>query len=396
MLLLYILWDDWPILRISGSNEQLQHQLEYILLKPDCHRWCISKMQSLEERYAIKFCFKLRKMPQKRMEGFRLPLDYLTWIEHQFLSVIRDSRKAGNLWGVMTSVGGVRKSIHQSWMAKGLGLRLGLRCWGFEGVQEEIPWEETSTLKIGSGISTKTMHQSSTRSLSQTIWPRWESRQLVILPRVQTLLPVTFGYCLSSEAVVMRQLRGWRRLWRRSLTPSHKRTSKCQYEKSLETYRMALVYIYIPVILFKNFSRMRLCLVGYLSIETASDDWRKSPAIAARELDWLIPRASGDHLAWSFGVILIGPEAFFCPPVVSGPGPTEKTGHTLCGAWEIAIYIYIYIYIYMYICVCVYVLLSNAKSWIRHQVFFKRSTTGLNLVFSAHRTVGMIRLTSNV
>ena len=36
MLLLYILWDDWPIFMISGSNEQLQQQLEYTLLKPDC------------------------------------------------------------------------------------------------------------------------------------------------------------------------------------------------------------------------------------------------------------------------------------------------------------------------------------------------------------------------
>ena len=27
-LLLYILWDDWPIFMISGSNEQLQQQLE--------------------------------------------------------------------------------------------------------------------------------------------------------------------------------------------------------------------------------------------------------------------------------------------------------------------------------------------------------------------------------
>ena len=35
MLLLYILWDDWPIFMISGSNEQLQQQLEYTLLKPD-------------------------------------------------------------------------------------------------------------------------------------------------------------------------------------------------------------------------------------------------------------------------------------------------------------------------------------------------------------------------
>ena len=69
------------------------------------------------------------------------------------------------------------------------------------------------------------MHQSSTPSLSQTIWPRWASRQFLTLLIVQTLLPVTFGYSLSSEAVVMRQLRRWTRLWRRSLTRSHKRTS---------------------------------------------------------------------------------------------------------------------------------------------------------------------------
>ena len=66
MLLLYILWDDWPIFMISASNEQLQQQLEYTLLKSDCHSWWISKMQSghedtLEEWYAIKFCFKLGK-----------------------------------------------------------------------------------------------------------------------------------------------------------------------------------------------------------------------------------------------------------------------------------------------------------------------------------------------
>ena len=66
MLLLYILWDDWPIFMISGSNELLQQQLEYIQLKPDCHSWWISKIQSgredtLEEIYAIKFRLKLGK-----------------------------------------------------------------------------------------------------------------------------------------------------------------------------------------------------------------------------------------------------------------------------------------------------------------------------------------------
>ena len=135
---------------ISASNEQLQQQLEYTLLKPDCRSWWISKMQSdtLEERYAIKLCSKHRKIPQKHMECFRLLLNHIAWIEHQFLSGIRDSRKAGSLWGMMRDVGGVWKSIDQSWLAKGLGL--GLLCGSFKGVQEEIPSEETSTLQIGS------------------------------------------------------------------------------------------------------------------------------------------------------------------------------------------------------------------------------------------------------
>ena len=81
-------------------------------------------------------------MPQELMEFF----DHLAWIKHQFLSGIRDSRKAGSLWGMMRGVGGVKKSIHKSWLAKGLGLL----CWGFKGVQKEIPSEEASTLQIGS------------------------------------------------------------------------------------------------------------------------------------------------------------------------------------------------------------------------------------------------------
>ena len=116
-LLQYILWDDWPILMISSVNEQLQQELEYTLLKPDCHSWLISKIQSgrEEERYAIKFCLNLVKMPQKCMECFRLLFDHLAWIEHQFLSGIRDSKKARSLWRMMRGVGGVRKSTHQSW-----------------------------------------------------------------------------------------------------------------------------------------------------------------------------------------------------------------------------------------------------------------------------------------
>ena len=63
------------------------------------------------------------------MKCFRLLFDHLAWIEHQFLSGIRDSRKAWSLWWVMRGVGGVRKSIDQSWLAKVLVIL----CWGFKG-----------------------------------------------------------------------------------------------------------------------------------------------------------------------------------------------------------------------------------------------------------------------
>ena len=123
-------------------------------------------------------------MPQKRMEYFRLLLEHPAWIEHQFLSGISDSRKAGSLWEMMRGVVGVKKSIHHSWLAK--GLRLGLLCWGFKGVQEETPREEASSRSNWlSDISTRTMHQSTTPSLTQTVWPRWTSRQFLSLPIVK-------------------------------------------------------------------------------------------------------------------------------------------------------------------------------------------------------------------
>ena len=151
MLLLYILWDDWPIFMISGSNEQLQQQLEYTLLKPDCHSWWISKMQSdtLEERYTIKFSFKIGK---NATETYRMLQTAFGASCMNRASVFewhkRFKEYSGSLWGMLRGVGGVKKSIHQSWLAKGLGL--GLLCWVFKIVQEEIPLEEASTLQIGS------------------------------------------------------------------------------------------------------------------------------------------------------------------------------------------------------------------------------------------------------
>ena len=86
-------------------------------------------------------------MPRKRMECFGLLFDHLAWIEHQFLCGKRDSRKAGSLWGMTRDVGGVTKSIHQSWGAKALGL--GLLCSGFKGVQEKFRLKRPAIFKSG-------------------------------------------------------------------------------------------------------------------------------------------------------------------------------------------------------------------------------------------------------
>ena len=151
ILLLYILWDDRPIFMISASNEQLQQQLEFTLLKPNCHSWWISKMQSgredtLEERYAIKLCFKRGKNTTETYGMLQTAFgassmnraSVFEWHTRfkEGRESVRDDESCG--W----------KSIHHSWLAKGLGL--GLLCWGFKGVQEEIPREEASTPQIGS------------------------------------------------------------------------------------------------------------------------------------------------------------------------------------------------------------------------------------------------------
>ena len=149
MLLLYILWDDWPIFMISGSNEQLQQQWEYTLLKPDCHSWWISKIQSgrQEERYAIKLCFKLGK---KAIETYEMLQTAFRPSCMNGASVFEWHKRSKEGRESVRGLGGVRKSIHQSWLVKELGIGLGLLCWGFKGVQIEIPSEVASTHQIGS------------------------------------------------------------------------------------------------------------------------------------------------------------------------------------------------------------------------------------------------------
>ena len=238
MLLLYLLWDDWTIFMISGSNEQLQQQLKYTLLKPDFHSWWISKMQSgredtLEERYAIKLFFKLGKNVTEtygklqtafgvscmnRASAFEWHKGFKDGRES-----VRDGEKCGRVKEVNTpELISQRIRVRVTMISFLCLMAYQLFLWGY---YVEVLREFSQRFKSGQWHFYLDMHQSSTPSLSQTIWPRWASRQFYTLPIVQTLLLETIGYSLSSEAVVMRQLRRWKQLCRRSLTRSYKRTS---------------------------------------------------------------------------------------------------------------------------------------------------------------------------
>ena len=142
MLLLYVFWDDCPIFMISPSKEQLEQQSKYTLLKPDCHSWWISKMQSgrvdtLEERYAIKFSLKRGKNATETygmlQTAFRPSCmnraKVLEWHKRfkEARESVRDDERCGRSKEVNTPQ---------------------LVGWGFKGVQEEIPRKEASTLQI--------------------------------------------------------------------------------------------------------------------------------------------------------------------------------------------------------------------------------------------------------
>ena len=187
----------------------------------------VTKMQSgcedtLEEWYAIKFCFKLGKHATKMYGMFQTAFllscmnraSIFEWHKRfkEGMESVRDGERSGRSKEVNTpELIGQRVRVTMLRLEGGLG-------------RDSFGRGQHSSNRV-SGISTGTMHQSTTPSLSQTIWPRWASRQFLTLLIVHNLLPVTFAHSLSSEAVVMRQLRRWKRLWWRSLTHSHKRTS---------------------------------------------------------------------------------------------------------------------------------------------------------------------------
>ena len=124
-LLLYILWDHWPILWFQLQMNSYSRKWN-TPPKSDCHCWWISKMQSgrqdsLEERYSTKLCFKLGENATETY-GILQTAFRPSCINRASVFEWHKRFKEGRESVMMRDVGGVRKSIHQTWLAKGLGL----------------------------------------------------------------------------------------------------------------------------------------------------------------------------------------------------------------------------------------------------------------------------------
>ena len=171
------------MLMISGSNQQLQQQLEYTLLKPDCHSWWISKMQfacedTLEEWYAIRFCFKLGKTATETY-GLLQTAFRPSCINRASVFEWHKRFKEGRESVRYEKRCGRSKEVNRPQL---IGQRVRVRITILRSSGRDSVGRGQHSSNRVSGISTRTMHQSTTSSLSQTIWPRWAWRQFLSLP----------------------------------------------------------------------------------------------------------------------------------------------------------------------------------------------------------------------
>ena len=140
---------------------------------------------TLEERYAIKLCYKLGKNATETFgmlqTAFRPSCmnraSVFEWYKSfkEGTESVRDVERCGRSKKVNTpEVISQRVRVRVTM----------LRFWGSLG-RDSVGRGQHSSNRV-SRISTRTIHQSTTPSLSQTIWPRWASIQFSNLPIVQT------------------------------------------------------------------------------------------------------------------------------------------------------------------------------------------------------------------
>ena len=110
---------------------------------------------TLGERFAIKFCFKLGKnamrwkldlllWPRDQETEFPVETCCLSQTQERLTEQIRPQTFDGPFFSIALAWSTCTGFPH--WPDS----QQGILCWGFKGVQEEIPPEEASTLQIGS------------------------------------------------------------------------------------------------------------------------------------------------------------------------------------------------------------------------------------------------------
>ena len=150
-------------------------------------------------------------MPQKRMECFRLLFNHLAWIEHQFLSgkegreTMSDDERCGRSKEVNTP----------ELMGQKVRVRVTM-------LRKRFRRKRPALFKSGQWH----FHQDNAPVHNSILVTDYLTKMgIKTVPQPPYSPDLAPCYFLSSKAVVLRQVRRWKRLWRRSLTCSHKRTS---------------------------------------------------------------------------------------------------------------------------------------------------------------------------
>ena len=187
-----------------------------------------NEIWTLEERYTIKFCFKLGK------NAIRWKLDLLLWPRDQETEFPVEA-----CWLSYTQEGQTEQTHPQTFVdpffwqhwhdlhALGSHWTVNNEYYVevFREFRKRFRRKRPALFKSGQWH----FHQDNAPVHNSILVTDYLTKMGIKTvpqpPIVQTLLAVTFAYSLSSEAVVMRQLRRWERLWRRSLTRSHERIS---------------------------------------------------------------------------------------------------------------------------------------------------------------------------
>ena len=184
---------------------------------------------TLEERYAIKFCFKLGK------NDMQWKLDLLLWPRDQetefpmeacWLSQTQeDQTEQIHPQTLMIPFFDSTGMIYNHWVPTGQTVNMEYYVNVLMEFRKGFLEKRPALFKSGQWHFRQNNAPVNNPTLVTDYLSKMGIKTVLHPPYSQDLAPCDFCLFPCSEAVVMRQLRKWKRLWRRSLTCSRKRTS---------------------------------------------------------------------------------------------------------------------------------------------------------------------------